>query len=138
LRLLVEFLQEHEEIPMATLALPGTAEDLDNPNVVKVVSDLAGRALYFSRAAIPFQRHASPRLIRRHVGLYGFRRETLLHFALLPECELERAEALEQLRALANGITIQVLEVEHDSVAVDLPGDIPQAESALKALKGRT
>jgi 3-deoxy-manno-octulosonate cytidylyltransferase (CMP-KDO synthetase) len=134
LRLLVEFLREHPEIPMATLALPGTEEDLANPDVVKVVRDLAGRALYFSRAAIPFQRNTAPGLARRHVGLYGFRREALLRFASLPECELERAEALEQIRALAHGITIQVLDADYDSVAVDLPGDVSRAEEALRRL----
>jgi 3-deoxy-manno-octulosonate cytidylyltransferase (CMP-KDO synthetase) len=137
LRLLVEFLREHAEIPVATLALPATEEDFANPDVVKVVCDLAGRALYFSRASIPFQRNAAPGLARRHVGLYGFRRDALLRFASLPECELERAEALEQLRALAHGMTIQVLDVDHDSVAVDLPGDVPRAEEALRRLRRR-
>jgi 3-deoxy-manno-octulosonate cytidylyltransferase (CMP-KDO synthetase) len=137
LRLLVRFLREHPEIPVATLALPATEEDLANPDVVKVACDLGGRALYFSRAAIPFQRKATPGLARRHVGLYGFRREALLRIAALPECELEHAEALEQLRALVNGITIQVLDVDHDSVAVDLPEDIPRAEAALRRLRRR-
>jgi len=136
LRLLVDYLQKHPNIPVATLALPGTGEDFANPDAVKVVCDLAGRALYFSRAAIPFQRNPASRLIRRHIGLYGFRREALLHFAALPECELERAEALEQLRALAHGIPIQVLDAERDSVAVDLPADIQRAEEALHRLKG--
>jgi len=137
LRLLVEFLRGNAEIPMATLALPGTENDLSNPSVVKVVCDLSGRALYFSRAPIPFQRTAAPDLVRRHVGLYGFRREALLRFAALPETELERTEALEQLRALAHGMMVQVLEARQDSVSVDVPGDIPRAEEALRRLQDR-
>jgi 3-deoxy-manno-octulosonate cytidylyltransferase (CMP-KDO synthetase) len=121
---------------MATLALPAAAGDLDNPNVVKVVCDLNGRALYFSRAPIPYPRNpAGPTL--RHVGLYGFQRAALLQFSSWPESELERCEGLEQLRALAHGMTIHVLAAAADSVAVDTPADIPRAEAALAALEGQ-
>lgn len=137
LRGLTTLLLDHPDVAMATLALAGTPEDLGSPNVVKVVTDLTGRALYFSRAGIPFQRHASPELIRRHVGIYGFQRETLLRFASLPEVALERAEGLEQLRALAHGIPLHVLDVTESSVGVDVPGDIPLAEQALRTLLAR-
>jgi 3-deoxy-manno-octulosonate cytidylyltransferase (CMP-KDO synthetase) len=104
LKLLAGFLRTHPEVPMATLALSGAPNDLDNPNVVKVVCDLTGRALYFSRAPIPYPRNPGVDIVLRHVGLYGFQREALLAFASWPETELERAEGLEQLRALAHGL----------------------------------
>lgn len=134
LRLLAKFLRANPQVPMATLALPGTAQDLDNPNIVKVVCDLTGRALYFSRAAIPFPRNAVAGLVRRHVGLYGFQKHALLAFASWEEAGIERAEGLEQLRALAHGLALHVLAAAADSVAVDVPADIPRAEAALAAL----
>jgi 3-deoxy-manno-octulosonate cytidylyltransferase (CMP-KDO synthetase) len=137
LRLLAEFLRAHPDAPMATLALPGSPADLENPNIVKVVCDLAGRALYFSRAAIPYPRNPEPGLVRRHVGLYGFQKPALLQFAAWPETAIERAEGLEQLRALAHGMALHVLEAAADSVAVDVPADVPRAEAALAALANR-
>lgn len=134
LRTLVSFLVDHPEVPMATLALPAGEGDLDNPTVVKVVCDARGRALYFSRSLIPFPRNLVPGIHRKHVGLYGFQREALLTFSSWPECELERCEGLEQLRALHNGMPIQVLEAAGDSVAVDVPDDIARAEAALERL----
>ncbi|HLE61109.1 MAG TPA: 3-deoxy-manno-octulosonate cytidylyltransferase [Thermoanaerobaculaceae bacterium] len=137
LRLLAGFLRAHPEVPMATLALPGMPGDLDNPNVVKVVCDLDGRALYFSRAAIPFPRNPGPSQVLRHVGLYGFQKEALLAFASWPETDLERTEGLEQLRALAHGMALHVLRAAADSIAVDTPEDIPRAEAALALLARR-
>jgi 3-deoxy-manno-octulosonate cytidylyltransferase (CMP-KDO synthetase) len=134
LRLLAGFLRTHPEVPMATLALPGTLNDRDNPNVVKVVCDLTGRALYFSRAAIPYPRNPGVDIVLRHVGLYGFQKEALLAFASWPKTELERTEGLEQLRALAHGLALHVLPAAADSIAVDTPGDIAPAEAALMAL----
>ncbi|HVN76217.1 MAG TPA: 3-deoxy-manno-octulosonate cytidylyltransferase [Thermoanaerobaculaceae bacterium] len=134
LRRLAEFLAAHRDVAMATLALPGTAGDLDNPNVVKVVCDLRGRALYFSRAPIPYPRNPGAAPVRRHVGLYGFQKDALLAFTSWPEAEIERAEGLEQLRALAHGMAVQVLDTEEDSIAVDVPADVPRAELALAAL----
>jgi 3-deoxy-manno-octulosonate cytidylyltransferase (CMP-KDO synthetase) len=136
LRVLAGFLQASPEVPMATLALPGTQADLENPNVVKVVCDLAGRALYFSRAAIPYPRNPGIGLVRRHVGLYGFQKEALLAFASWPETDLERREGLEQLRALAHGMALHVLAAAADSIAVDTPDDVGPAEAALVRLKG--
>jgi len=134
LKLLAGFLRTHPEVPMATLALSGTPNDLDNPNVVKVVCDLSGRALYFSRAAIPYPRNPGVDIVLRHVGLYGFQREALLAFASWPETELERTEGLEQLRALAHGLALHVLPAAADTIAVDTPEDIAPAEAALVAL----
>jgi 3-deoxy-manno-octulosonate cytidylyltransferase (CMP-KDO synthetase) len=135
LRLLATFLRDHPEAPMATLALPGGESDLTDPNVVKVVCDHGGRALYFSRAAIPYPRNPGAAPVRRHVGLYGFRKQALLDFASWPESDLERSEGLEQLRALQHGMALFVLDAAAESVAVDVPTDVARAEAALAALR---
>ncbi|MEW6336383.1 MAG: 3-deoxy-manno-octulosonate cytidylyltransferase [Acidobacteriota bacterium] len=134
LRRLVAWLREHAETPIATLALPCDEGDLGNPTVVKVVTDLGGRAMYFSRSAVPFPRNPKPDVHRKHVGLYGFQRDALFAFTSLPESELEAVEGLEQLRALVNGIAIQVLDAAGESVAVDVPDDVPRAEAAIAKL----
>ena len=118
-----------------------SADELDNPNVVKVVVNAAGRALYFSRRTIPYLREAaSPEGIRgqlaafaflKHLGIYGYRRETLLRLVKFPVSPLENAEKLEQLRALDNGIAIGVVTVDYDSVGVDVPGDVKRVEKLL-------
>lgn len=96
-----------------------------NPNVTKVVVDGDGYALYFSRAAIPYTRAGCPPAPAwRHVGLYVYRRECLLRLTMLPPTAMEQAEALEQLRALENGIRIKTIETEHDSIGVDTPEDL--------------
>jgi len=137
LRAVTAFLLAHPEAPMATLALPASSQDLATPHVVKVVCDLEGRALYFSRAPIPFPRNDVGALARRHIGLYGFQREALASFASWPESELELAEGLEQLRALVHGMAIHVLPAAGDSVAVDVPADVRRAERALAELEAR-
>lgn len=102
--------------------------DLDNPNVVKVVVDRDGFALYFSRAAIPFVRRDQPSAVAwRHVGLYVYRRDTLLRLASLTPTPLERSEALEQLRALEHGIRILAVETRFDTIGVDTPADLDKA-----------
>lgn len=99
--------------------------DLLNPNVTKVVVDCDGYALYFSRAPIPFVRTGSPATPAwRHVGLYVYRRQCLLQLAALEPTPLERAESLEQLRALEHGIRLLTLETTHDSIGVDTPADL--------------
>ncbi len=128
---------------MSTAATPIRDEaEYDNPNVVKVVVNATGRALYFSRRTIPYVREAASRPIReqmaaypflKHLGIYGFRRETLLRLVGYPVSPLEAAEKLEQLRALDHGIGITVATVEYDSVGVDLPGDVARVEQLLKA-----
>jgi len=134
LRTLATFLLAHPEVPLATLALPAAGSDLLDPNVVKVVCGASGDALYFSRSPIPYPRNPEAGVARRHVGLYGFQRAALLSFAALPEAVLERVEGLEQLRALANGMTIRVLDAAGESVAVDTPDDVARAEAALRVL----
>jgi|SRR5215469_11940540 len=127
---------------MSTAATPikHTAE-YDNPNVVKVVFNAAGRALYFSRRTIPYLREAASRSTNeqlaafpflKHLGIYGYRRETLLKLVQFPVSPLENAEKLEQLRALENGIQIAVVKVDYDSVGVDAPEDVAKVEKILK------
>ena len=116
-------------------------DDYDNPNVNKVVVNAAGRALYFSRRTIPYLREAASRSANeqlaafpflKHLGIYGYRRETLLRLVKFPVSPLEAAEKLEQLRALENGIQIAVVTVDYDSVGVDVPEDVKRVEAILK------
>ena len=115
-------LLEHDEIPMGTLKkrIEDRAEIAD-PNVVKVVTDHAGNALYFSRSPIPHTRESSeaPLAYFKHIGLYIYRRDFLLAYSDLPIGPLEQAERLEQLRALENGFKIRVIETEYESLGVD-------------------
>lgn len=100
--------------------------EIDDPNVVKVVTNLAGDAVYFSRSRIPFAREggAGPTPYFKHIGLYVYRRDFLLAYSDLPVGPLEQAERLEQLRALENGHTIRVVETEYESLGVDTPADL--------------
>ena len=108
--------------------------EIRNPNVIKVVVDRDGFALYFSRAPIPFVRDGCPAPASwRHVGLYVYRRECLLRLARLPPTALERAEALEQLRALEHGIRIKAVETAFDSIGVDTPEDLDRVRRLLTA-----
>jgi 3-deoxy-manno-octulosonate cytidylyltransferase (CMP-KDO synthetase) len=107
--------------------------ELANPNVVKVVLDRGGFALYFSRAAIPFAqdpRGGWPPLYK-HIGLYAYRRSALLVLGTLDQTPLERAESLEQLRALEHGIRIKAVETRYDSIGVDTPEDLEQVRRLL-------
>ena len=115
-----------ESIPMATLCSPlETTEELANPNVVKVVFDGAGNALYFSRLPIPFVRdHGAEATRYRHIGLYVYRKDFLLHLGQLSPTPLEQAEKLEQLRVLEHGYKIRVSIVPHTSPGVDTPADL--------------
>ncbi|HZI89336.1 MAG TPA: 3-deoxy-manno-octulosonate cytidylyltransferase, partial [Candidatus Polarisedimenticolia bacterium] len=119
---------------MGTLAAPFPVdEDVNDSNRVKLVIDRFNRALYFSRAAIPYQTGAGSDLAggwatsALHVGVYAYRRETLLELARLGPCPLERAERLEQLRALWNGIPIHVAVGEYGSLGIDTPEDLERA-----------
>ena len=131
----VEAIEADSEVNVSTLAVPiSTPADIMDPNVVKVVLDFDGNALYFSRAPIPWVRdrggpvHAQH---LKHLGLYAFRRAALLEFATFPQGDLERIEQLEQLRWLENGYRIRVAQTEHDSVSVDVPEDVKRVESLL-------
>jgi 3-deoxy-manno-octulosonate cytidylyltransferase (CMP-KDO synthetase) len=122
-------------LSMSTLKTPiRTLEELQNPNVVKVVTDRDGCALYFTRSPVPFWRDGAPEgeiLAYRHIGLYVYRRDFLLTFSRLAPTRLERAESLEQLRALEWGFRIGVVEIEAASVEVDTPQDLERARALL-------
>jgi len=124
----------HPEDEMATLATAAEPGDLENPNAVKVVLDLAGYGLYFSRAAIPFPRLAGAAPVRKHLGIYAYRRTALLRLAALTPTDLERCESLEQLRALQHGLRIRVLMTATNSWGVDTQDD---AERVDQLLRGR-
>ena len=128
-----------EEMSTAATRIKDAAE-YDNANVVKVVVNAAGRALYFSRRTIPYLREAASRSVSeqlaafpflKHLGIYGYWRETLLRLVKFPVSPLENAEKLEQLRALENGIQIAVVKVDYDSVGVDVPEDVRRVERLL-------
>jgi 3-deoxy-manno-octulosonate cytidylyltransferase (CMP-KDO synthetase) len=128
-------------LPMATIKTPiGERAELENPNVVKVVTDRDGYALYFSRSPLPHHRDgagAGAALGYKHIGLYAYRRDFLLSFARLAPTPLEEAEQLEQLRALEWGFRIKVAEVAAASIEVDTPRDLERARQQLAALAPR-
>jgi len=115
---------ENPAAQVGTLMTPAAEVDIPNPNAVKVVSDLSGRALYFSRATIPYDRDAARPAYFKHLGLYAYRKNSLDRFVTLPESALEKTERLEQLRFLENGIPIYVGQTPHDSVGVDTEEDL--------------
>ncbi len=144
-------LLDDRSVVMATTCEPIlSAADLLNPNVVKVVTDRAGFALYFSRQAIPFPRaevlahgslaaalHAQPELLDRftkHTGMYVYRRAFLLEYAQLAPTPLEQNEALEQLRALEHGYRIKVVRAAHRSLGIDTPADLVAAQNVMKSI----
>ena len=110
-------------VQMSTLRRPITdASERNNPNIVKVAVDLNGDALYFSRSPLPYLRGTGPTF--KHIGLYAYRRRFLLTLTSLPQTPLEKAESLEQLRALEHGFRIRTVETLHESVEVDTPEDL--------------
>jgi 3-deoxy-manno-octulosonate cytidylyltransferase (CMP-KDO synthetase) len=119
-------------VQVGTLKTICAASEIANPNAVKVVTDDAGRALYFSRATIPYDRdHANPRYFK-HLGFYAYRKPALDAFINLPESGLERSERLEQLRFLQNGIPIHVAETPYDTIGVDTEEDLRRVEEILQ------
>jgi len=148
---LVAMMRADPELPMGTASCPfSSAEELFNPNIVKVVTDNAGRALYFSRSPIPYIRNSqvfqldfrpwlAPEqlaLFQRHLGLYAYRPEALRRFTALPPQPLEQLEMLEQLRALAAGMAIGVARSAHLSLGVDVPADVAVVEKVLAGRAG--
>ncbi len=128
---LAAHLRAHPEDAMVTLAAPAPAAALGDPHLVKVVLDARGRALYFSRAGIPYPRHPEAAAPLHHIGVYGYQRAALLELAALPPGPLERAESLEQLRALEHGIPIRVLVVPRAWPGVDTIEDLARVEQLL-------
>jgi 3-deoxy-manno-octulosonate cytidylyltransferase (CMP-KDO synthetase) len=136
---LIKKLRSDPKVDIVTAAhpfeYPGEAF---SPHQVKVIVDARGRALYFSRAAIPFHRNPSKIRYLRHQGIYGLRRNALLQFVKWKQGPLERAESLEQLRALENGVNVHVLLTKHGSPGVDTPTDAEALERKLAHAKGMT
>jgi 3-deoxy-manno-octulosonate cytidylyltransferase (CMP-KDO synthetase) len=134
--LLAPFELPHVEV--TTLKVRCTAENVANPNAVKVVTASDGRALYFSRATIPYDRDAvgaagSHAVYWKHLGLYAYRRAALARFAALAPSPLEQTERLEQLRLLENGMALYVAETPHDTVGVDTEDDLLRVEQILSS-----
>lgn len=128
----VDLMQADTILPMATVKMPlADAAEMANPNVVKVATDRDGFALYFSRSPLPYWREATRRgvLGYKHLGLYAYRRDFLLRFARLAPTPLERAEKLEQLRALEWGFRIKVAETQGAGIEVDTPQDLERARA---------
>ena len=119
------------EVDVTTLKLPCPAEDVANPNAVKVVTAADGRALYFSRATIPFDREGDGATYWKHMGLYAYRRAALLRFPSLPASGLEAAERLEQLRLLEAGVAVFVAETAMPTIGVDTEDDLARVEAVL-------
>lgn len=126
---------DHDEVPMGTLKKRiGCMPEITDPNVVKVVTDREDNAIYFSRSPIPYVREAEPVAYFKHIGLYVYRRDFLLAYSDLPVGPLERAERLEQLRALENGHKIRVVETEYESMGVDTPQDWERVSALFERL----
>jgi 3-deoxy-manno-octulosonate cytidylyltransferase (CMP-KDO synthetase) len=126
-------LMQQDSVQVGTLKTLCPAADLNNPNAVKVVTALDGRALYFSRATIPCDRDGSEEVRRyKHLGFYAYRKAALDAFCSWPESELERSERLEQLRFLEHGIAIHVAETPFDTVGVDTEEDLRRVEAILR------
>jgi 3-deoxy-manno-octulosonate cytidylyltransferase (CMP-KDO synthetase) len=121
------------KVQVGTLKTPAAQADINNPNAVKVVSDAAGRALYFSRSTIPYDRDGISPKYFKHLGFYAYRKAALDRFCALPESSLEISERLEQLRFLENGIPIHVAETPFDTVGVDTEEDLRRVEELLQS-----
>lgn len=130
--MLLELMRD-PNVLVGTLKTPCPAEDVNNPNAVKVVTDAHGRALYFSRSTIPFDRDGAGPQYFKHLGFYAYRKPALDRFCSLPESSLERSERLEQLRFLENGIPIHVAETPFDTVGVDTEDDLRRVETLLRS-----
>lgn len=121
-----------ETVEVGTVKTACPPEDVQNPNAVKIVTSNDGRALYFSRATIPFDRDAGKPRHFKHLGLYAYRKSALDWFVTEPESMLEKIERLEQLRFLENGIAIFVGETQYDSVGVDTEEDLQRVAAILR------
>lgn len=123
-----------KQIDVATLMLRMDVEaEINNPNNVKVVTDEQNFAMYFSRSPIPFPREKSKATYFKHIGIYAFRKEALLKFAKLPMNSLEAAEKLENLRFLANGLKVKLVETNEIAIGIDTPEDLEKANEIFKS-----
>ncbi|SPF32698.1 3-deoxy-manno-octulosonate cytidylyltransferase [Syntrophobacter sp. SbD1] len=126
------FLKGDAQVQVSTLKVAVDEAAAQDPNIVKVVTDDSGRALYFSRHPIPFDRDGAGGVRRfKHIGIYAYTRAALTLFHSLPESTLESAEKLEQLRFLQNGVSIYVVETPYDTVGVDTEADLERVNLLL-------
>ena len=125
-------LMEDPDAQMGTLKTSATPEDITNPNAVKVVTDKSGRALYFSRSTIPFDRDGMKPRYFKHLGFYAYRKTALDAYVSWPESQLEQSERLEQLRFLENRVPIQVADTPYDTIRVDAPEDLRKAKEIFR------
>ena len=129
---LVRAILEDKDVYMATLARKIEDKDeIENPNVVKLVKDKNNFAIYFSRSAIPYARPETAPVYYKHLGLYAYTKDFLIEFTNFPKSQLETAEGLEQLRVLENGYHIKVIETEFDTIGIDTPEDLEKARIAM-------
>lgn len=129
---LAEAFDGHPELQMATLMTKMDESEYNNPSVVKVVTDLQGYALYFSRALVPYPRNNTGIPMYKHIGIYAYRRDFLLKYANLSPTPLEKTESLEQLRALEHGYRIKVLKTDFQSIGVDTMEDLEKVNLLFK------
>ena len=133
---LAEAFNSDADLNMATMKVVMDEEDYENPAAVKVVTDQQGYALYFSRSLMPYPRNKPEGFkVFKHVGIYAYRRNFLLKYAALAPTPLEKAESLEQLRALENGYKIKVLESDFQGIGVDTPEDLASVNALFEKMK---
>jgi 3-deoxy-manno-octulosonate cytidylyltransferase (CMP-KDO synthetase) len=134
IRACAEPLLRNPQVRMGSVWTPCSDEELENPACVKVVTSLQGDALYFSRYPVPFPRNNRPEAVKKHIGIYAYRREVVQAFATWAQTPLELAEGLEQLRFMENGVAIRMTQGTSSPVAVDTP---EQADEVRRILEGR-
>lgn len=115
----IKLVKEDKTADISTLLAEIKDEDLDDPNMVKCVTDINGFALYFSRSKIPYERNKDVATFYKHIGIYGYKRDSLFKMTKFPQPDIEKAESLEQLRALYNGMKIKTAVVEYNSIGID-------------------
>ena len=115
----IKLVKEDKTADISTLLAEIKDEDLDDPNMVKCVTDINGFALYFSRSKIPYERNKDVAKFYKHIGIYGYKRDSLFKMTKFPQPDIEKAESLEQLRALYNGMKIKTAVVEYNSIGID-------------------
>ncbi len=126
---LIAAISEDKSCNMATMIRPMTdVKEIENPNIVKVITDAKGNAIYFSRAKIPYERDERKAVFYKHFGIYAFRKKFLFQFRDLPRGKLEEIEKLEQLRVIENGYKIKTVIAQNDSIGVDTPEDLKKIE----------
>lgn len=134
---LAKLFKEDTSVVMATVSCPLLEEEYNEPSCVKVVTNLQGNALYFSRSLVPYPRNAFKKKPSKHVGIYAYTREFLLAYAEMEPTPLELTESLEQLRVLENGYTIKVIETDKRFFGVDTPEDLEEVSMYFRKLENR-